>query len=488
LKRIADLNSLGWVFFLTLLFIAINAIFIANGWFYIALMPIVLLIVYLFIVSIEKLMYLVVFFVPLSIPLDLFAPSLGFDLQLPTEPILIMIMGLFIFRLLYEKKFDRAILLHPVSIAIYFNLAWMFLTSVTSSLPLVSFKFLVSRLWFVSSFYFVATQIFQKKRGIRRYIWAYLPAMLLVIIYTAVHLIQLGGINQHSAHLAPIPFFKDHTSYGAILAMLLPFAVGFALNPKYSVALRSLSWLMATILLVALLFSYTRAAWISVAIAGVVLVFLLLKIKFRTVLILGILAGVLFFINRSNIFMDLEHNRQSSSKDLAKHLESISNVRTDVSNLERMNRWKSGFRMFLERPFLGWGPNTYQFNYAPFQMFKDKTPISTNSGDMGNSHSEYIGPLVESGIFGCLSVLIIIILTLSTGFRLYTRANNQKQIKILVASATLGLITYYIHGALNDFLDTDKASALFWGYTAMIVSMDVYHAKKFENREEPQKS
>jgi len=266
---------------------------------------------------------------------------------------------------------------------------------------------------------------------------------------------------------------------------LLPFAVGFALNTKYSLALRSLSWLIATILLVALLLSYTRAAWVSVAIAGGVLAILALKIKFRTVLIIVTLAGLVVFINRTHIFMNMEHNHQASSKDLAKHLESISNIRTDASNLERMNRWKSGFRMFLERPLLGWGPNTYQFKYAPFQVFKDKTVISTNSGNMGNSHSEYIGPLVESGIFGCLSILIIIILTLSTGFRLYTKANHQTQLKILVASATLGLITYYIHGALNDFLDTDKASALFWGYTAMIVSLDVYHTRKVKNEEEP---
>ena len=445
-----------------------------------ALMPFVLLVVYLFLVSLEKLMYFVVFFVPLSIPLDLFAPSLGFDLQLPTEPILIMIMGIFIFRLLYEKKFDRGILLHPVSIAIYINLAWMFLTSLTSSIPLVSFKFLLSRLWFVSAFYFMATQIFQKKKGIRLFIWAYIPAMLVVIIYTWIHLTQLGGLSQHAAHLAPIPFFRDHTSYGAILAMLLPFAVGFAINPKYTPALHLLSWLMAMILLVALLFSYTRAAWISVIIAGGVLVIMVLKIRFRTVLIFVTLVGLVIFINRANIFMNLRHNHQDSSKDLAKHLESVSNVRTDASNLERMNRWKSGFRMFLERPVLGWGPNTYQFNYAPFQIFKDKTVISTNSGNMGNSHSEYIGPLVESGVFGCLSILIIIILTLSTGFRVYAKATHQRQIKILVASATLGLITYYIHGALNDFLDTDKASALFWGYTAMIVSLDVYHARKVE--------
>ena len=37
----------------------------------------------------------------------------------------------------------------------------------------------------------------------------------------------------------------------------------------------------------------------------------------------------------------------------------------------------------------------------------------------------------------------------------------------------------------NNFLDTDKASALFWGYTAMLVSMDVYHRNVEE--EEPDK-
>jgi hypothetical protein len=39
----------------------------------------------------------------------------------------------------------------------------------------------------------------------------------------------------------------------------------------------------------------------------------------------------------------------------------------------------------------------------------------------------------------------------------------------------LGLTTYYLHGLLNNFLDTDKASALFWGFTAAIVAIDIYH-------------
>ena len=44
--------------------------------------------------------------------------------------------------------------------------------------------------------------------------------------------------------------------------------------------------------------------------------------------------------------------------------------------------------------------------------------------------------------------------------------------RILLA-AFLGLITYYLHGILNNYLDTDKASVPFWGFTAIIMLLDI---------------
>ena len=43
--------------------------------------------------------------------------------------------------------------------------------------------------------------------------------------------------------------------------------------------------------------------------------------------------------------------------------------------------------------------------------------------------------------------------------------------------AITGLVTYYLHGILNNFLDTDKASVPFWGFTALLVAIDVYYRK-----------
>jgi O-antigen ligase len=133
--------------------------------------------------------------------------------------------------------------------------------------------------------------------------------------------------------------------------------------------------------------------------------------------------------------------------------------------------------MFAERPVFGFGPGTYQFEYAPFQHSNEKTRISTNFGDKGNAHSEYIGPLAESGIIGILSMLGILVLTIITGLRVYKRA-EEKETKMISLAILLGLIAYFFHGTMNNFLDTDKASVPFWGFIAILVALDLYYRKK----------
>jgi hypothetical protein len=60
---------------------------------------------------------------------------------------------------------------------------------------------------------------------------------------------------------------------------------------------------------------------------------------------------------------------------------------------------------------------------------------------------------------------------------LYYTLNNYEA-RSIVLCLLLGFITYITHGALNNFLDTDKASVPFWGFVAMIVAIDVYHSHR----------
>ena len=49
-------------------------------------------------------------------------------------------------------------------------------------------------------------------------------------------------------------------------------------------------------------------------------------------------------------------------------------------------------------------------------------------------------------------------------------------------SVFLGLITYYLHGILNNFLDTDNASALFWVFSVILMVLDIERKKLKESK------
>jgi len=236
------------------------------------------------------------------------------------------------------------------------------------------------------------------------------------------------------------------------------------------------------VLITAIILSLSRAAWISLIAAALILIVVLLRIRFHTLVIALALIFVLFYNQLGEMAYQMGKNKHQSSANISEHVQSISNITNDDSNLERMNRWSCAWRMFLKKPVFGWGPGTYMFQYAPFQVVREKTMISTNMADKGNAHSDYLGPLSESRLFGMLSFLAIVVITLITGFNTYWKLKEKKH-QILMLSVILGLITYYIHGVLNNFLDTDKASAPFWGFTAIIVALDIYWIKQEEENQ-----
>jgi len=136
--------------------------------------------------------------------------------------------------------------------------------------------------------------------------------------------------------------------------------------------------------------------------------------------------------------------------------------------------------MFKERPIFGFGPGTYMFQYAPYQLSSERTIISTNFGDVGNAHSEFLGPLAESGLLGTVTFTLILIVIGTTTLRIYHKV-KEREARLLAIALFLGLITHYVHGFLNNFLDIDKFLFVFWGFTAAIVVIDVKFTRETNN-------
>jgi putative inorganic carbon (hco3(-)) transporter len=475
-------NANFYILVLALFYILIDAFLMANDVFWFNLLPIALFLAYLAFLRLDIFLFLIVIFIPFSISLRSLFPELSFDLSLPTEPMIIIAMFIFIFKFLLNENFDKKVLVHPVTIAIILNITWIFIACITSEMPIVSFKFLISRCWFVIVFYFLASQLFFKFKNIIKYIWLYSLSMIFVIGYFIVRLISEGMSNQRAAVWIIKPFYNDHTAYGAALAMIVIALIGFYFikrNAKYST--KFFYVLTILIYLCAIVFSYTRATWLSMFLASGFLIALIFKIRMNIIFLAIAILVVMFSVYQSEILISLKKNKQGTSNNMDKHLKSMTNIKSDESNLERVNRWNSALRMFKEKPLFGFGPGTYAFKYAPYQAYKDRTTISTNTGNLGNSHSEYIGPLAESGLFGSLTFIAIVLTTIFTASRVYFQSNRRK-VKIMALTLLIAMLTYYIHGFLNNFLDTDKLSALFWGFTAMIVALDIYHNKSKEKK------
>ena len=465
-------QQIWFVVICSLLFIVANSYMLYNQSFGLSLLPIALVIGMWVFFAPTKLFFALAFLAPLSISLRRIVPGLAFDFWFPTEPILVFLLVMVFLKSFKESYFRKELLVDPVFLAILFYLGWLLITVITSRMPVVSVKYFFVRFWFIGVFFYLAYILFsQDFNNVRKFGLAYTIGLFCVVLFSLFNQARLGLFDHKVAHGASAPFFIDHTSYGAALAFVIPLVIAFALNePKRY--LKILLWGVALFFTFALVLSYSRAAWLSLLLGGGVWLLIRLRIKLRTLVVTLLLVVAAFFTFQDEIMWRLERNNTDSSGNLTEHVRSIINIKSDASNLERINRWDAALSMFKQRPFVGWGPGTYQFEYAPFQRSYNKTIISTNYGTGGNAHSEYLGLMAEAGIPAIAGFLLVIIFILIKGFKIIQSQAMHKVERNIVIACIVGLVTYIFHGFLNNFLDTDKIAAVFWGFMAIIVAVE----------------
>ncbi|NNM16774.1 MAG: O-antigen ligase family protein [Bacteroidia bacterium] len=469
---------LPWLYAIVFAFLAASLYGVANNNYYVLILPWVLTIISLALFRLDNLFWFTVFITPLSINLS--KTALGIGVSLPAEPVMFGVMLVYLFKVAYDGGIDKKVLFHPISLAILFHLLWMAISSVFSEMRVVSIKHTAARFTFEMVFFYMASQIFKNHKNIYKYIWFYLIPLLMVVGYALVRHAYYGFTDK-SADWVMSPFYNDHTAYAAALAFYLPVTIALLFG-KFKATAKNRNYLIVSIiLLVAIILSFTRAAYVGLTLSFCVAIMFLFRIKFSLVASIFSVLLVFGIIFQNELTMELEKNREESTSNVASQLQSITNITTDASNVERFNRWNCAFKMFKERPVFGWGPGTYAFLYAPFQVSSEKTIISTNFGDGGNAHSEILGPLAEQGLLGSISYLLIVILVSYYSSIFISKCRNRNT-KLLAIGLLLGLISYWVHGFLNNFLDTDKASVTYWGFIAALVALQVYY--KENNKEE----
>ncbi len=447
---------------------------------YVALVfPVVLMLGWVAVTKTKYILYFLAFATPLSVHL-LDERYSSINLSLPTEPLIILLFIGVILKLLKAKKIYLPEMSTILGILIIVDLAWLIITAVFSTMPLISAKYVLMKSWYIGVFYFLLTRYFRSDSVAKKFIWSFITAVVLLSIYTLiVH--ASGGFSRAYAYTAMRPFLPDHGMYAACISFVVPVLFVFAIHGQhfgYSRALRFVCFVLFVFMIVAVALSFTRASWLSLVVSLGLYFILLAGIRFKyVVLVLLVLVGGLL-ANMDYLLTDLSRNKNESDDNIENHLQSVGNVSSDPSNLERLNRWGSGIRMWEEKPWLGWGPGTYTFQYGQFQLPHQMTIISTNVGDLGGIHSEYLRPLAESGLLGVFLLLSIVFVVFSTAFKHYRVLSGSD--RYLSLAVFLGLVTYFAHGILNNYIEFDKIAVPLYSFMAIItaIEMNRKNAKK----------
>ncbi|HEX7181196.1 MAG TPA: putative O-glycosylation ligase, exosortase A system-associated [Thermoanaerobaculia bacterium] len=174
----------------------------------------------------------------------------------------------------------------------------------------------------------------------------------------------------------PGGFMSDNNGFALALNMILPLLVGFALVEKQR-AVRIAAAAAAALCMLCILFTFSRGGLLTLVAVGGLLVW---RSK-RRLVVAGLLAlglcGFLFFTS------------DQMTQAYVERAESISDYESDGSAQGRLNAWTTSWRVFLDYPLYGVGPNNLAAVYNRY---------SPEPGRFRVAHNVILQLLAECGL------------------------------------------------------------------------------------------
>ncbi|MFL5728933.1 MAG: O-antigen ligase family protein [Cytophagaceae bacterium] len=421
--------------------------------------------------------YSIIYFALLTtLPFSLSISIGSATVDIPSEPLMLCLLPLSSLIILKNRDLDMSFLRHPITLLLAAHFAWMVFVSFFSVNPLHSVKYLLSKTWYITAFFFFTAVLFRKAEDFRKIFWCLLFPLLIVVVYTLIRHYKLG-FGFETSNKPMNPFFFNHVLYSSALVIFLPFLVFAWRNKNYNFNIfRNIALGSGLVLfLIGIGFSYTRASWLGIPLA--IVVFLVVKNNLMKASL--ILTGVMIFasvvyIARNYKFMDYAPDFNKTifhNGDIGGHLKATYQME-DVSGMERIYRWVAAKRMFEDRPILGSGPSTFYPEYRRYTLNSFYTYVSDNP-EHSSTHNYFLMVLCEQGIAGFLLFTSLCVLLLLTGTKIYKTSGNIQH-RNLAMACTISLTIFYLHLMLNDLVETDKIGSLFFIVMAILVKLDIW--------------
>ena len=260
---------------------------------------------------------------------------------------------------------------------------------------------------------------------------------------------------------------------GKYLVLIIP--VLFALCLKKDTPKRSLlTGLSLAVCFAALIATFTRASWLSIIIG----LSLFLVIAFRNNLLKGtgkrimfvtiLFLGIVLFFN----FYAPDESKQTAAS--FKRKESGGVVKRSVSTVEfkggrgiatRMYVWEKAFSLIRERPWFGYGLETFPIAFQKYN--RDYTKRFNDFIVVDRAHNNYIDTAFAVGIIGLGSYCAVILTFLAYLYSLVKQANDSTR-KLFY----LGIFSGYCAYLINDLFifSVVSVSPTFWSVMGLTIA------------------
>lgn len=246
-----------------------------------------------------------------------------------------------------------------------------------------------------------------------------------------------------------------------------------------------------------LVLTYTRAAWVTM-ICALVLLIMLIPAQFIKNFIkpqiwiscIVLVGSILFmpdvqsrtnsaFIAVQSIVFPAKTEMASAEQDAKTGVNGKNLQRVETTNkavLSRMTLWKTGLYMFRDNPVLGVGLGNYNVRYKDVTA---KYPELDFGHETYSVHNSYIKVAAETGILGLLATVAFYLVFFVTLLRLYLKQNNTIG-KVVSVSIIIGSITFMVQNLSNNLIFIPQLNIIFWLVGGLSIAFLTQNEKRIQ--------
>jgi putative inorganic carbon (HCO3(-)) transporter len=367
-----------------------------------------------------------------------------------TEALVVFVLAAWLMQRVARR--DQGLVMPPLTLPILLLLGVMLVSTLVSVSVEHSIKEIIKWVEVLALYLLVANKMGGRWTG----------ALFVVFLGTGA-LVALLGIYQFLFQVGPEGFvlfdrfmraygtFDQPNPYGGYLGLTLPLAVGLVLawivprGKRPSRAWLVLATCCGLLMVLALVMSWSRGAWLGFGAALVVMALAVVVQSGRATVLGAVLLGVIAYGLLAGGLARVPPAVLQRFTDFLPYVGTVDVRGLDVTDanfavLERLAHWQAALDMWTDFPWLGVGIGNYVVAYPGYAL--PLWPLA-----LGHAHNYYLNIAAETGVVGLVTFLLLVGSILVAAWRAGWRSSGWRW------GLALGILGVVVHLSIHHLFD-----------------------------------